>query len=73
MITLTTDSPDYTPVMTYAKSARLRREMYLAYNERGYPKNKEILLHLLGLRQEMAETLGFKTWADLAKADQMMG
>jgi thimet oligopeptidase len=72
-ITLTTDSPDYTPVMTYARSARLRREMYLAYNERGYPQNQEILLHLLGLREEMASTLGFKTWADLATADQMMG
>jgi len=72
-ITLTTDSPDYTPVMTYAKSAQLRREMYLEYNQRGYPKNKTVLMHLLELRQEMATTLGFKTWADLATADQMVG
>ncbi len=72
-ITLTTDSPDYTPVMTYAKSAKLRRQMYLEYNERGYPKNKAVLLHLLTLRQEMATTLGFATWANLATADQMMG
>ncbi len=59
--------------MTYAKSPRLRREMYLAYNQRGYPKNKDVLLHLLSLRQDMATTLGFKTWADLATADQMIG
>jgi len=32
-----------------------------------------VLLHLLTLRQEMATTLGFATWADLATADQMMG
>ena len=72
-ITLTTDSPDYTPVMNYAKSAGLRRRMYLAYNDRAYPVNKAVLEHLLRVRQEMATTLGFATWADLATADMMMG
>ena len=72
-ITLTTDSPDYTPVMSYAKSAVLRRAMYLAYNDRAYPANKAVLEKLLRVRQEMATTLGFETWADLATADMMMG
>ena len=72
-ITLTTDSPDYTPVMNYAKNAELRRRMYLAYNDRAYPANKAVLEHLLRVRQEMATTLGFATWADLATADMMMG
>ena len=72
-ITLTTDSPDYTPVMSYAKSTKLRREMYLAYNDRAYPANKAVLEDLLRVRQEMATTLGFATWADLATADMMMG
>ncbi len=72
-ITVTTDSPDMTPVMTYAKSAKLRREMYLAYNQRGYPVNKQVLMDLLGVRQQLANTLGYPTWADLATADLMMG
>ena len=72
-ITLTTDSPDMTPVMSYAKSAGLRRAMYLAYNNRAYPANEAVLRDLLAVRQEMATTLGFPTWADLATADQMMG
>ena len=72
-ITLTTDSPDYTPVMSYAKNAGLRRQMFLAYNERAYPANKAVLEHLLRVRQEMATTLGLDTWADLATADMMMG
>ena len=72
-ITLTTDSPDYTPVMSYAKNAELRRKMYLAYNDRAYPANKAVLEHLLRVRQEMATTLGLDTWADLATADMMMG
>jgi thimet oligopeptidase len=72
-ITITTDSPDYTPVMTYAKSAKLRRELYLAYNDRAYPANTAVLKELLEARQEIATTLGFATWADCATADQMMG
>jgi thimet oligopeptidase len=72
-ITLTTDPPDMSPVMSYAISPVLRRKMYLAYNDRGYPANKQVLLDLLALRQEMAELLGFRSWADLATVDQMMG
>jgi thimet oligopeptidase len=72
-LTLTTDSPDMTPVMTYAKSPKLRREMYLAYNDRAHPANTAVLKDLLEARQQLATTLGFETWADLATADQMMG
>ena len=71
-ITLTTDFPDYLPVMTFAKSADLRRRMFLAYNTRAYPANHQLLLELLRIRQEMASILGFAHWADLATADQMM-
>jgi len=72
-VVLTTDPPDMSPVMNYAASAKLRRRMYLAYNDRGYPANKQVLHDLLSLRQEMAELLGFRSWADLATVDQMMG
>ena len=72
-ITITTDSPDYMPVMTYAGSAKLRRELFLAYNDRAYPANTAVLKNLLEVRQEIATTLGFATWADYATADQMMG
>jgi thimet oligopeptidase len=72
-VVLTTDPPDMSPVMSYAASPALRRRMYLAYNDRGYPANKRVLQDLLALRQEMAELLGFRSWADLATVDQMMG
>ncbi|QNI37123.1 M3 family metallopeptidase [Edaphobacter albus] len=71
--TLTTDSPDSTPVLNFAADAGLRRRMYLAYNERAYPKNVAVLKSVLEARQELATTLGYKTFADLAMADQMMG
>jgi thimet oligopeptidase len=71
-ITLTTDFPDYLPVMTFARSAALRTRMFLAYNTRAYPANRQVLLDLLATRQELAAILGFASWADLATADQMM-
>jgi len=71
-ITLTTDFPDYLPVMTFARSSDLRRRMLIAYNTRAYPANHQALLDLLAIRQEMATILGFPHWADLATADQMM-
>jgi thimet oligopeptidase len=72
-ITLSTDQPDMQPVMTFAASAALRERMFLAYNTRAYPANKRILLDLLATRQQIATILGFRSWADLATADQMMG
>jgi thimet oligopeptidase len=71
-ITLSTDFPDMQPLMTYAKDANVRRLMFLAYQTRAYPQNKELLLNLLRTRQELATILGYKSWADLATADQMM-
>jgi len=72
-VTLTTDPPDMQPVMTFAANAALRERMFLAYNTRAYPENRQILLDLLATRQEIATILGFNSWADLATADQMMG
>ena len=72
-VTISTDQPDMQPVMTFAASAALRERMFLAYNTRAYPANKTILEDLLKTRQEIASVLGFRSWADLATADQMMG
>ncbi|MGD0481687.1 MAG: M3 family metallopeptidase [Terracidiphilus sp.] len=71
-VTLTTDPPDMMPVMTFAASAALRERMFLAYHTRAYPENRQLLLDLLAARQEIASVLGFRSWADLATADQMM-
>ncbi len=71
-ITLTTDQPDIQPVLTFASNAKLRERMFLAYNTRAYPVNQPILMNLLATRQEIATILGFRSWADLATADQMM-
>jgi thimet oligopeptidase len=71
--TLTTDEPDVRPVFTFAKSADLRRRMYLAYYTRAYPKNEQVLRDLMTARQDLATILGYAHYADLATADQMIG
>jgi thimet oligopeptidase len=72
-VVLTTDYPDYLPVMTFAASDALRRRMFLAYNTRAFPANRELLLDLFRTRHAIANLLGFATWADFATADQMIG
>lgn len=72
-VVLTTDFPDYLPVMTFAASDGLRRRMFLAYNTRAFPANRELMLELFRTRHAIANRLGFATWADLATADQMIG
>jgi thimet oligopeptidase len=72
-VVLTTDYPDYLPVMTFAASDALRRRMFLAYNTRAFPANRDLLLDLLRTRHAIANLLGFATWADFATADQMIG
>ena len=70
-ITLTSDSPDVIPVLKFAKSAELRRRMYLAYDDRAYPQNMRVLAEVLTKREELANLLGYKHWADLNAADKM--
>ena len=73
VITLTTDYPDMQPVMTFARSEDLRLRMFRAYNTRAYPVNRQVLLDLLKVREEIASTLDFPSWADLATANQLIG
>src|ERR1700682_2149620 len=70
-ITLTSDSPDVIPVLKFAKSADLRRRMYLAYNNRAYPQNITVLADLLKKREELANLLGYMHWSDLNAVDKM--
>jgi thimet oligopeptidase len=71
--TLTTEQPDVGPVLNFAKSADLRRRMRITDLSRAYPQNLQLLKDLLSARQELATTLGFKRFADLSTADQMIG
>jgi thimet oligopeptidase len=71
-IVITTDEPDYRPVLTYAKNEDLRHSLYLAYNNRAYPANKELLQQILKTRSELAHELGFGSWAEVATVNKLI-
>jgi thimet oligopeptidase len=62
-VTVTTNTPDYLPVMIYAKSGKAREALWRVYRERAFPQNVEVLKALLARRHELANLLGYKTWA----------
>jgi thimet oligopeptidase len=72
-IKLTINYPDALPVFTYAKSEALRKRLYMEYFNRAYPKNVDVLKHLLAKRYELARLIGFDNYAAYVTADKMVG
>ena len=61
---VTTKGPDYLAVMENVTVAESRKKMSIVYLSRAAEKNVPLLKKILKLRQQMAELLGYKTWAD---------
>ncbi len=72
-ITVSTDYPDYHPIIQYAKHDKVRLELYKMFRKRGYPVNAELLEKLLQKRYEYAQLLGYDNFADYITEDQMIG
>ena len=72
-ITLSIEYPDYFPIMTYAKREAVRKKMYMAYQNRAYPRNMAVLDSILDLRYRLAQLIGFSNYADYDCADKMVG
>lgn len=76
---LTLDIPSYLPVMTYCDNRALREEMYRAYSTRasdqgpnaGKWDNSPVMAEILALRHELAQLLGFDSYADKSLATKM--
>ena len=75
----TLDIPSYLPVMMYAEQRELREEMYKAYVTRasdqgplaGKFDNTQVIDETLVLRAQLAELLGFDSYADKSLATKM--
>lgn len=70
-VVLTTDYPDYFPVLTYAKDRKLALELYKQFENRAADKNIPVLDKILALRSEKAKLLGYATWADYVLEPRM--
>jgi len=66
----TLQMPSYIAYMTYGPSKHYREELYKAYTSRA-PQNAAIIDELLRLKMEMAQILGFKSYAEYSIATKM--
>ncbi len=66
----TLQMPSYIAYMTYGPSRHYREELYKAYTTRA-PQNAAIIDELLALKMEMAQILGFKSYAEYSIATKM--
>ena len=71
----TLQAPSYMPFLTYSAKRELREKMYLAYHTLcTHPNdnnNTDIVRKIVNLRREMAQMLGYDTYADYALAHRM--
>ncbi len=72
-IRLSTRYVDTIPVYTYAHSDEVRRLLRKEERSRGHPQNDKVLTELLAARHQLAQLLGFASYADLITADKMVG
>lgn len=71
----TLDAPSYGPFMQYAENRELRRQFYMARNTEcthdNESNNIEICKRLINLRRELAQLLGYDTYADYVLKNRM--
>lgn len=70
----TLQAPSYGPFMKFCKDRDLRKELYMAYNTRavgGEFDNSQNIKDIAGTRLEIANLLGYDTYADYALEERM--
>ena len=72
-VRITTRYPDALPVFAYARHPKVRQDLLFQFQNRGYPKNVEVLGRLLDKRHELAETLKYADYAEYVTEDKMIG
>lgn len=65
--------PSYSAFIKYSSRRDLRKQMWTAYNTRAAETNDEVCRKIAGIRIKMANLLGYRTYADYATEDRMVG
>uniref|UniRef100_UPI0040292453 M3 family metallopeptidase n=1 Tax=Phocaeicola coprophilus TaxID=387090 RepID=UPI0040292453 len=72
---ITLQAPSYVPFMKYSSRRDLRQKLYMAYNTQcthdDELNNLEIVKQLVNLRMQLAQLLGYKTYADYVLRKRM--
>jgi len=67
------DYPTINNVMENCSVGETRKKLFIAFNNRAYPANEDILKAVIAKRDELAHLLGFASYADLNMANSMVG
>ncbi|GAA3550050.1 M3 family metallopeptidase [Nocardioides daeguensis] len=73
MVTVTTDYPDSVPVRMFARDQDVRRQVTVAFLDRGWPTTEPLLTELFALRHELATTVGYADWPSYDADVKMIG
>ncbi|ABL84108.1 MULTISPECIES: M3 family metallopeptidase [unclassified Nocardioides] len=73
LVTVTTDYPDAVPVRMFVHDAGVRRQVTVAFLERGWPQNEPLLREMFALRHELATLVGYADWASYDAGVKMIG
>lgn len=71
LYTVGVDYPTYFRIMENCSVANTRRKLYIAFNNRAYPANDELLKTIIIKRDELAQLLGYIDFAHCNIDDQM--
>jgi Zn-dependent oligopeptidase len=72
-VKVTLKYPDYFPVMKYAKNEEVRKTFFTAYNKKCASTNTQLMEKVIRLRYEMAQILGYDTYADYRTEINVIG
>ncbi|GAW49809.1 MULTISPECIES: M3 family metallopeptidase [unclassified Nocardioides] len=73
LVTVTTDYPDAVPVRMFAHDPDVRRQVTVAFLERGWPQNESLLGEMFALRHELANLVGYADFASYDADVKMIG
>ncbi|MBU4539467.1 MAG: M3 family metallopeptidase [Weeksellaceae bacterium] len=72
---VTLQYPSYLPLMTYAENRELRKELALANGKKSFNNNEfdnqNLIKEIITLKQEKAQLLGYKSYADYVLEERM--
>lgn len=66
------DYPTVNTVLKHSINSETRKKVWIAFNNRAYPENKETLRRLITERQKLSTILGYRSFIDYDLSDQMV-
>ncbi|HEY0889487.1 MAG TPA: M3 family metallopeptidase [Nocardioides sp.] len=73
LVAVSTDYPDSVPARMFVHDAAVRREVTVAFLERGWPHNDALLQEMFALRHELATLVGYADWPSYDAEVKMIG